>query len=154
MYERTDGQLEAFEERQAVTSAVIRPIQADQLKDRVIRLTSGAQEYGSSEDLWQEVHDFISRYVVVSDSWYHISTGMIFLSWRFSDAHFNLAIALEKVGSRLQAADHFRQYLQLAGNTDTVWCRLAKSHLAYLEGKGSEGNAPSPPELKQNGAEA
>ena len=31
----------------------------------------------------------------------------------FADAHFNLAIALEKVGSRIQSADHFRHYLAL-----------------------------------------
>lgn len=58
----------------------------------------------------------------------------------FSDAHFNLAIALEKAGNRVQAADHFRRYLQLAGETDTVWCRLARSHLAYLEGNERVGD--------------
>lgn len=51
----------------------------------------------------------------------------------FADAHFNLAIALEKVGSRIQAADHFRHYLALSGDTDTVWSRLANGHLEYLD---------------------
>ncbi len=50
----------------------------------------------------------------------------------FADAHFNLAIALEKVGSRIQAADHFRHYLSLSGEKDTVWSRLARGHLDYL----------------------
>jgi tetratricopeptide (TPR) repeat protein len=51
----------------------------------------------------------------------------------FADAHFNLAIALEKVGSRIQAADHFRHYLALSGNEETVWSRLARGHLDYLD---------------------
>lgn len=52
----------------------------------------------------------------------------------FADAHFNLAIALEKVGSRVQAADHFRRYLQLSEGGETVWTRLARGHLDFLEG--------------------
>lgn len=51
----------------------------------------------------------------------------------FADAHFNLAIALEKVGSRIQSADHFRHYLALSGEEDTVWARLARGHIDYLD---------------------
>jgi tetratricopeptide (TPR) repeat protein len=51
----------------------------------------------------------------------------------FADAHFNLAIALEKVGSRIQAANHFRHYLALTGEAETVWTRLARGHLEFLE---------------------
>jgi len=51
----------------------------------------------------------------------------------FADAHFNLAIALEKVGSRVQSADHFRHYLRLSGDENTVWSRLARGHIEYLD---------------------
>ncbi len=51
----------------------------------------------------------------------------------FADAHFNLAVALEKVGSRVQAAEHFRRYLSLREPEETVWSRLARAHLEYLE---------------------
>jgi tetratricopeptide (TPR) repeat protein len=59
----------------------------------------------------------------------------------FADGHFNLALALEKVGSRVQAAEHFRRYLALTGETDTVWSRLARGHLEFLEG-AARGDAP------------
>ncbi len=63
----------------------------------------------------------------------------------FADAHFNLAIALEKVGSRIQAADHFRHYLALSGDEDTVWARLARGHLEYLDPpEEAEGSDPQP----------
>jgi len=63
----------------------------------------------------------------------------------FADAHFNLAIALEKVGSRIQATDHFRHYLALSGEEDTVWSRLARGHLEYLD-PPQEPDEPDEPE--------
>lgn len=51
----------------------------------------------------------------------------------FADAHFNLAIALEKVGSRIQAAEHFRRYLDLEPDEQSLWRRVARGHLDYLE---------------------
>jgi DNA-binding transcriptional MerR regulator len=57
---------------------------------------------------------------------------------QFADGHYNLALALVKVGSRVQAAAHFRRYLRLSGEQDTVWSRLARSHLEFLEGEADE----------------
>lgn len=57
----------------------------------------------------------------------------------FADAHFNLGIALEKVGSRVQAASCFRRYLELTGDQETVWSRLARGHLTFLEGEDDAG---------------
>ncbi len=54
----------------------------------------------------------------------------------FPDAHFNLALALERVGSKVQAANHFHRYMELDPDPDSLWVRLAKSHLQYLEGEG------------------
>ncbi len=50
----------------------------------------------------------------------------------FPDAHFNLALALEQVGSKIQAAEHFRRYIELDGETDSLWVKLARSHLVRL----------------------
>ncbi len=61
----------------------------------------------------------------------------------FADAHFNLAIALEKVGSRVQAADHFHRYLSLSGEEDTVWARLAKSHIEFLRSSQEPDTGPA-----------
>ena len=63
----------------------------------------------------------------------------------FADAHFNLAIALEKVGSRIQATEHFRQYLELTEDQDTVWSRLARGHLDYLEEEEPSDSGPADP---------
>ena len=50
----------------------------------------------------------------------------------FPDAHFNLALTLEQVGSRLQAAEHFRRYIELDPDSDSLWVKLARSHLIRL----------------------
>ena len=52
----------------------------------------------------------------------------------FSDAHYNLATALEKLGGKRQAADHLRRYLDLeSGNTPTPWLQEAKVRLRLLD---------------------
>lgn len=53
----------------------------------------------------------------------------------FADAHFNLALTLERVGSRLQAAEHWRRYVALtdadaAGHAS--WRAVAQEHLRRL----------------------
>ncbi len=55
----------------------------------------------------------------------------------FPDAHFNLALTLEQVGSRLQAAEHFRRYIELDPDSDSLWVKLARSHLIRLSEKST-----------------
>jgi tetratricopeptide (TPR) repeat protein len=50
----------------------------------------------------------------------------------FPDAHFNLALALERVGSRVQSSRHFSRYLELDMDKDSVWAKMAESHLKRL----------------------
>ena len=51
----------------------------------------------------------------------------------FPDAHFNLALALEQVGSRVQSSRHFEQYLELDSDEESLWVKMAQSHLKRLE---------------------
>jgi hypothetical protein len=55
----------------------------------------------------------------------------------FRDAHFNLALTLERVGSRVQAREHWRLFLELAEAVDLPgeqdWLELAREHLQQLE---------------------
>ncbi|MDY0002664.1 MAG: tetratricopeptide repeat protein [Polyangia bacterium] len=57
----------------------------------------------------------------------------------FADAHFNLGVILERLGSRVQASASFRRFIELAGEKDSLWGRLASGHLEQLEeaGQGS-----------------
>lgn len=50
----------------------------------------------------------------------------------FADAHFNLGIVLERVGSRVQAAACFHRFLEIAGDEESVWTRLARAHIEAL----------------------
>ena len=51
----------------------------------------------------------------------------------FSDAHYNLATALEKLGGKRQAADHLRRYLDLeSDNTPGPWLKEAQTRLRSL----------------------
>lgn len=50
----------------------------------------------------------------------------------FPDAHFNLALALERVGSRVQSSRHFECYIELDSDQDSIWAKMARSHLKRL----------------------
>jgi len=52
----------------------------------------------------------------------------------FADAHYNLASALEKLGSKRQAAEHLRRYLDLEGRDATgPWVAEARARLQCIE---------------------
>ena len=46
---------------------------------------------------------------------------------RFSDAHFNLAMALEAMGERGRARTHWKRYLEL--EPTGAWADIARDHL-------------------------
>ncbi len=53
----------------------------------------------------------------------------------FPDAHFNLALTLEQVGSRVQAVNHWQEYLSLCGESsaEDQWTETARTHLMSLK---------------------
>jgi Tfp pilus assembly protein PilF len=46
---------------------------------------------------------------------------------RFSDAHFNLAMAYEQVGERAKARPHWKRYLEI--EPTGTWADIAREHL-------------------------
>lgn len=50
----------------------------------------------------------------------------------FPDAHYNLALALERVGSRVQSSRHFECYIELDSDKESIWVKMAASHLKRL----------------------
>jgi Tfp pilus assembly protein PilF len=46
---------------------------------------------------------------------------------RFSDAHFNLAMACEQLGERARARTHWRKYLEI--EPTGTWADVAREHL-------------------------
>jgi Flp pilus assembly protein TadD len=49
----------------------------------------------------------------------------------FADAHFNLAVALERLGGRAQARAHLEHYLALEPTTSS-WAEQARALIARL----------------------
>jgi Flp pilus assembly protein TadD len=53
----------------------------------------------------------------------------------FADAHYNLATALERLGSKRQASEHLETYLDLVGEGDpdqAAWIADARARLGRL----------------------
>jgi Flp pilus assembly protein TadD len=46
----------------------------------------------------------------------------------YADAHYNLAFVCEKLGSSLEARQHWQQYIQL--DPASPWCDYARQRLA------------------------
>jgi len=51
----------------------------------------------------------------------------------FCDAHFNLGLALEKMGRRKRAKECFERYLEFEPDSDSVWVKLARTHVDFLD---------------------
>jgi tetratricopeptide (TPR) repeat protein len=57
----------------------------------------------------------------------------------YADAHYNLASALEKLGSRRQAAEHLRRYLELEDrrpDAQVEWLAEARARLGRMDFAG------------------
>jgi Flp pilus assembly protein TadD len=50
----------------------------------------------------------------------------------FADAHYNLAVALERLGGRAQARAHLERYVRLDGTKNAPWAAEARSLLEKL----------------------
>ena len=46
----------------------------------------------------------------------------------YADAHVNLALLFEKIGSQRRARDHWRRYLQV--DPEGAWADVARRHLS------------------------
>ena len=66
----------------------------------------------------------------------------------FADAHFNLAVALERLGGRAQARAHLERYLALEP-TSSSWADQARALIARLASA-----APDPPRFGQGASGA
>jgi len=50
------------------------------------------------------------------------------LDARYADAHYNLAFVCDKLGSSLEARQHWQQYIHL--DPSSPWCDYARQRLA------------------------
>ena len=51
----------------------------------------------------------------------------------FRDAHFNLGLAFEKLGRTARAKECFERYLEFEPDSDSVWAKLARTHVDFLK---------------------
>ena len=58
----------------------------------------------------------------------------------YADAHFNLALVAEKLGSWGMAVRHWMRFLELEPGSD--WGAVARSHLEDARRKGTEQRSP------------
>lgn len=112
--------------------AIVRPLTGDWAKERVILFPTGCENYGTSEELFDDILNFIDRYYVCDEAFRHAMAAYVLLTYRYRDAGFESVPYIRVMGAPGYGKTRFLRVMRELSYRAAMLTSMRPPHLYRL----------------------